>query len=247
MTLVLVTRPAAQCAHLVALLRSRGLDAAAVPTVEIRPNTADLDRAIDRLSGVAWLIVTSANGAEALVDRLAGRGIPTRTRVAAVGPATADALQAGGIAVDEMPAEYLSVNIADLLGELAGRRVILARADVATRDLPEILLSRGALLDEVIAYRTLEAPPTSREPLRDAIHRDVDALTFTSSSSVAGLFTLLSPGDRHRASALPSFCIGPVTAAAGERAGLRIAGVADDHTASGLADTVAAYFRTEMA
>jgi uroporphyrinogen III methyltransferase/synthase len=243
MTLALVTRPAGQSAELVALLARRGIDAAAVPTVEIRRHDAHLDRAIARLPGTAWLIVTSANGASALLDRLAGRPIPAGTRVAAVGPVTAGVIESGGIAVDEVPEEYLSANVAEILGEIAGRRVMLARADAATRELPEALLSHGAILDEVIAYRTLEAPAGSREPLQDAIHRELDALTFASASAVGGFVALLSSRDRHRAAALPSFCIGPVTATAAERAGLRVAGVADEHTATGLADCVAAHFR----
>ncbi|MEP6808575.1 MAG: uroporphyrinogen-III synthase, partial [Chloroflexota bacterium] len=162
MTTVLVTRPAAQAAELVALLAECGIDAVSVPTVETAPPArgGPLDDAIRSLGGAAWLVITSVNGAAALVARLRAMGLslPEGVGVAAVGPTTAAALRTGGLSVDHVPSRYLTVAIAEGLGEVAGRRVVLARADAATPDLRDALVRRGALVEEVVAYRTVEGP-----------------------------------------------------------------------------------------
>jgi uroporphyrinogen-III synthase len=221
----------------------------AIPTVAIDAGSTagDLDAMLDGLDGTDWLVLTSANGADALAARLAatGRGLPERLRIAAIGPATAAALDAAGIGVDHVPADYLTVAIAPGLGAGAGRRVVLARADAATPDLRDALVAGGATVEEVIAYRTIEGPASSRDALHAALQRDLDGITFTSASTVRGLSMLASGVDHARAWALPAFCIGPVTADAAQQAGFDIGAVAAEHTASGLADAIAAHFAQE--
>lgn len=243
---MLVTRPVAQAPELVARLRDHGLASVSIPTVAIdrASAAAGLDRMLGTLEGADWLVLTSANGAEALAERMraAGRSIPPATRVAAVGPATAHALRAAGVRVDHVPADYLTVEIASGLGAVDGRRVVLARADAATPELRHALLARDALVEEVVAYRTLEGPASSRDAMRAALHADVHGVTFTSSSTVRGLLRLASPVDRGRARSLPAFCIGPVTAGTARRSGFHVAAVAAEHTAEGLASTIAGHF-----
>jgi uroporphyrinogen III methyltransferase/synthase len=246
---VLVTRPAGQAEELRALLAERGIEPILVPTVAIDSASAaaGLDAALAGLDGADWLVLTSANGAEALVARLAATGdrLPEATRVAAVGPATADTLAAAGIRVDHVPDDYLTVAIASGLGDVAGRRVVLARADAATPELHAALVARGAAVEEVVAYRTVEGPGSSRDALRAALQQDVDGIAFTSGSTVRGLTRLASPLDRGRARTLPAFCIGPVTAAEARKSGFHIAAVAKVHTAAGLADAIATRFARE--
>lgn len=243
---ILVTRPAGQADELCAELREHGFAPIAIPTVEIDGrSTADrLDAMLDTLDGAAWLVITSANGAHALADRLAtgGRSLPAGLRVAAVGPATAEALASAGIAVDHVPDDYITVAIAHGMGDVAGRRVVLARADAATPDLCEALVAAGARVEEVVAYRTIEGPATSRDPLRVALQQDLAGVTFTSSSTVRGLLRLASPTDRQRARSIPGLCIGPVTAATARRAGFDVEVVAREHTASALAGAIAEHF-----
>jgi uroporphyrinogen-III synthase len=240
---ILVTRPADQASELCARLRARRLEPRSVPTVAIDRASAGpgLDAMLDRLDGADWLVLTSANGAEALAERLGARGgrLPETVRVAAVGPATAAALTAAGIRVDHVPTAYLTVAIADGLGEVAGRRIVLARADAATPELRDALVAAGARVEEVVAYRTIEGPAESRDPLHVALQREIAGIAFTSSSTVRGLLRLASSTDRHRARAVPAFCIGPVTAATARRFGFDVDVVADDHTAGGLADAIA--------
>ncbi len=241
MTTLLVTRPASQAGELVALLAERGIDAISVPTVETDSTVAGpLDAALRSLDGAAWLVVTSVNGAAALLARLTAMGgsVPAGLRVAAVGPATAAVLRAGGLRVDHVPSQYRTVAIADGLGEVAGQRVILTRADAATRDLPDALIRRGAVVEEVVAYRTVEGPPESRDRIRAALAQPLDGVTFTSGSTVRGLQALLTPPEALRARALPAFCIGPVTARIARRAGFAVPVVAASHTADALAAAI---------
>ena len=251
MTTLLVTRPASQAGELVAQLARRGIDAISVPTVAIAPASAGgpLDDAIRSLDGAEWLVITSVNGAAALLARLAAmnRSLPGGIRLAAVGPASAAALQVGGLRVDHVPSRYLTVAMAEGLGELAGKRVVLARADAATRDLRDALIRRGAVVEEVVAYRTVEGPRESRDQIRAALAQQLDGVTFTSSSTVRGLHALLSAREVFRATALPAFCIGPVTARTARRAGFAVPVVAESHTTEALAEAIHRYFAKERA
>lgn len=228
------------------MLSERDLEPIPVPTVavDMSSSAADLDEMLRGLAGAGWLVLTSVNGAEALVARLAANGsrLPDGVRVAAVGPATAEALAAAGIGVDHVPDEYLTAAIVQGLGELGGQRVVLARADAADPELAAALEARGATVEEVIAYRTIEGPGTSRDPLHAALQNDLQGIAFASGSSVRGLIRLASPLGRQRARALPALCIGPVTAAEARQSGFHIAAVAAEHTAVGLADAIAAHF-----
>lgn len=246
---ILVTRPAEGSAALGDLLQRRGFRTVAVPTIAIdAASTArELDSMLATLEGADWLVVTSANGATAIADRLAARGrrLPAATQVAAVGPGTAAALEEAGITVAHVPDRYLGVAVAEGLGEVRGLRIALARADIAGRELPDLLRARGAVVEETVAYRVLEGPPASRDALRVSLQPGLDGIAFTSASTVRGLLRIASPLDRDRLSAVRSFCIGPPTAETARASGFDVAAVAEPHTARGLADAISTYFARE--
>ncbi len=242
---ILVTRPHGQAGDLADHLLGRGFAPVIVPTVRIEMAPAvDLDAALGCLDGADWLVVTSANGAQAVAERLVKMDsrLPDGLRVAAVGPATEGALRAAGIRVDHVPDEYLTLAIADGLGDVAARRIVLVQADAAAPDLRDALVARGALVEEVLAYRTLEGPGESRDPLHAVLQQELAGVAFTSGSTVRGLTRLASPIDRGRARTLPAFCIGPVTAVEARKSGFHIAAIAAEHTALGLANAIAEHF-----
>jgi len=243
---VLVTRPASQADELIQMLAARGIGSIAVPTVQTTPvrDNSRLDAALRSLGDVSWLVITSVNGANALLARLPtiGGRLPPGTRLAAVGPATARALDDGGLRVDHVPARYRTVEIADGLGDIHGQRIVLARTNAATPELRDTLLRGGARVDEVVIYRTVEGPASSRDPLQAALRQPLDGVTFTSGSTVRGLRALLSPPDQRRATALPAFCIGPVTAEVARRAGFDVAVVSSEYTVAALANAIHRYF-----
>src|SRR5262245_47314601 len=158
---IVVTRPAAQAGDLIARLRALGAEPIACPSIAIAPpaDYAPLDAAIERLDSYDRLIVTSANGVRALLGRMAALGHDTgllqRLPIGAIGPATARALEQYGLQASFMPTAYVAEAILDQIGDVAGQRILLPRADIAREALADGLRTKGALVDEIAAYRTV--------------------------------------------------------------------------------------------
>jgi uroporphyrinogen-III synthase len=249
---IAITRPPEQAAALAERLEALGARTVPLATIAIAPieDPSALDAAITNLAGYDWLVFTSVNGVAALAERLAatGRGWGERglARVAAIGPATARALEERGVGVDLTPDEYVAEGILEGLGNVAGQRLLLARADIARRALADGLRLRGAEVDEIAAYRTV-IQPAEPEMVRRALlsAERVDAITFTSSSTARGLLQGLEalgldPREALRGVALAA--IGPITAATLREAGLEPALVAEEYTIPGLTEALVAYF-----
>jgi hydroxymethylbilane synthase len=235
---VLVTRAPGQADELMAALRDAGLDPVSVPTitVEYAPPGGDLDAAARRVADYGWIVVTSPNGARAMLG--AAERVQARTtgpRWAAIGRATRDVLEHAGIEVAFQPGRGRSTSIGLEMPIVRGDRVLLARGNLADGDLTLALLARGAEVDEVIAYRTSEAPEESRALLRSAMAAGpIDAVLFTSGSTVRGLVALARSVSLDVTS-IPSVCIGPETAAAALAAGFAVIEVSDSPDANALA------------
>jgi uroporphyrinogen III methyltransferase/synthase len=154
---------------------------------------------------------------------------------AAVGPATAAALRERGLTIAFMPADYTAEALAAGLPLIPGQRVLLPLAEIASDDLAHTLRERGAVVDEVTAYTTRLAAPDPAA-LAELLH-GVDAITFTSASTVRGFTNWQVPiGDAVVA------CLGPQTAQAAQAAGLPVHLIAPTHTAAALAGALAQYF-----
>lgn len=248
---IAITRPREQAAALAERLEALGARVSLLPAIHIAPmeDNAPLDAAIDHLSAYDWLIFTSVNGVRAFAERLAAtdhtwadRGL---ARVAAIGPATAQALADAGVVVDLTPDEYIAEGILEGLGLVAGQRMLLARADIARRSLADGLRLRGAEVDEVAAYRTVTQPVAPEFIQRILLDDRADAITFTSSSTVRGLLEGLAaagyePREALREVALAA--IGPITAATLRDNGLEPALIAEEYTIPGLTAALVAYF-----
>lgn len=248
---VLVTRTRTQAGRLSRLLRERGAQAIELPTIDIRPlpDYGSLDRALGRLSDYAWVVFTSANAVEAVFARLAAMALDTRAfgkvRVAAIGPATVEALASRGLVADLMLDVFTSNAIVDAMrGRLSpGARVLLPRADIAPDSLREGLSVNGAKVDDVTAYRTV-APATTGDRLGSILAAGIEVATFTSSSTVRNLLSALN-GKADRISGATIACIGPVTAGTAREMGLKVDIVADVHTVAGLVDALERHLAKE--
>jgi uroporphyrinogen-III synthase len=236
---ILVTRPQGEAVSLTRSLKERGAIALLAPAVRIlNAPTGELDQAMAELTEgrYAWLILTSRAGVDAVFDRLAANGsdagsIPAR--IAAVGAGTARALEARGVSPDLVPETFTTEALGEAMPEGSGR-ALLARADIAPEGLEATLEAKGWSTRRVSAYRTelIDALPTPAE--RALLDGRVDAVTFTSASTVRG-FLGMAADVWSRLAARPSVvCIGPVTAGEAERGGLVVDAVADPHTIEGL-------------
>ncbi len=212
---VLVTRPADQAGTLVDALDRHGVAALVVPTIAIvDADPAPIEAAARRLATFDWVVVTSPNGARALLGAASRAGAdPGAARWAAVGASTALVLDPAGVGPVFVPSRGTGAALGAELPVRPGERVLLARTDIADASLPGRLAAAGAIVEEVVAYRTLEGPEASRAPLVEALGSGVvDAIVFTSGSTVRGLLALLPADLAAAARTLPACCIGDPTA-----------------------------------
>lgn len=208
MRTVLVTRPAGAADPLVIELEARGYRVYAIPTVLTQSLTVDWPA----LADFDWIVVTSAAGVAALPD------FPVGPRWAAVGESTANALREKGIQPDLVPAEANGAALAEALPNPVGARVLIVRASLADPDLPTELHRRGAKVEEITAYETVEGPAESAELLQLALaDPELAVVIFASGSAVRGFLKL---GGQN---ILPAVTIGPRTSAVARAAGFAIA------------------------
>ncbi len=234
---VIVTRAREQAGELAHELEDAGLEPVLVPTisVEVEAPGGELDRRAAQLDRYAWVVVTSANGARAI---LAAAHVPVSAeapRWAAIGPATGRVLESVGVEIAFQPRLSSSSALATELPIRPGDHVLVVRGDLADAELATALRARGAEADEVVAYRTLEAPDDSRILLRRALTEGpIAAVVFTSGSTVRGLMTLAAAASVDVTS-IPAVCIGPETADEARTAGFRLVVVSPSPDTAGLA------------
>jgi uroporphyrinogen-III synthase len=253
---VLVGRARHQASALSTGLRGMGAEVLEIPFIEVRKPRSykALDSALKNLAEYDWLILTSVNGVDALWERLGRRhigGKPMRhLKVAAIGPATAQAIERHGVKVNVVPKEYVAESVvASLRRKVKGKRVLLARAKVARDVIPRELRKLGANVDVVEAYETV-VPETSRKRLRAALKSQKlcpNVITFTSSSTVRNFVALLGES-RGRVSRVPMgreenrvqfASIGPITSSTLREFGLPVDIEAAEYTIPGLIKAIA--------
>ncbi len=215
---ILVTRSRLQASTLASELQALGADPILVPTISIAPpaSYAALDAAIAQLHTFHWLLFTSVNAVESFAQRLELSGQPTAPplqpdpnaladpplstsrllRIAAIGPATAHALNAIGRPPNLLPPHAVAESLAQsLLPHITPgqTRMLLVRAETARDTLPDTLRAAGAHLLIAPAYRNVI--PAESIPLLQSLFADPatwpDAITFTSSSTASNLLALL--------------------------------------------------------
>ncbi|HYV58829.1 MAG TPA: uroporphyrinogen-III C-methyltransferase [Acidimicrobiia bacterium] len=239
---VVVTRAREQASELRRRLEALGAEVVELPAITIEPLAFD----VPELDRYRWLVFTSANGVAAFFDRgLAPARLDARAlaglRVAAIGPGTTAALAERGVRADLVPERFVAEALLEAFppATAGDERVLLARAEHARDVLPAGLAERGYAVDVLPVYRTVTASPDA-----DALERvrrgDVDALTFTSSSTVTNLCDLLGGAPAPQPLVVS---IGPVTSKTAMERGLRVDVEAAEHTIDGLVDALLDAFR----
>lgn len=257
---VVVTRTRAQAGTLATRLSELGAEALGCPTIRIEPlpASAELDAFMDVLSAGQkpgdWLVLTSANGVRCLFDEMDHRGLDARalagTEVAAIGPATAAELTQHGVKANLMPNLYVAESVAQALMErgVAGKRVVVLRAQEARATLPDLLGEAGADVSVIPLYRTVMESGKRCEPTLQRIHEHTaDAVTFTSSSTVRGFWNMLEShyGEaeaRELMGGLDLCSIGPITSKTLRSLGFEPTLEANEYTIDGLIGSMVEHY-----
>jgi len=240
---VVVTRAPAQAGALSRTLRAAGAHVIELPVIEIADvpeERQSLQRAVDAVADYEWVAFTSANAVERFIPLLRDIRSLASTRLAAVGRATAGALEAHQLIADLVPARSSAEGLADELPQAeGGGRVLFVKAAGAGEALGAGLVGKGWRVDEVIAYRTVDAPSPRAEVA--ATLADADVVTFASASAVSAYLRLRDADGRPLPVPPVVACIGSTTSVAARAAGLRVAVEPAKATMEALVVAVAAH------
>ena len=239
---ILVTRSREQASRLSSALTELGAEVWERPTIAIEPmdDPIYLKTAFTELPKYDWLVLTSPNGATIFLRALLNSGADARAlaglKIAVIGPGTAAALNPFGLKADLMPAkDYVAESLLNVLKEagVADKSILLARALEGRGVLPKGLTEIGATVTDLAVYKTIN--PVWAEPLPGL----PKLVTFTSSSTAAGLAALVEPAERKN---YPAASIGPVTSATARELGFPVVAEAEEATIDSLVKAVAKYF-----
>lgn len=252
---IVITRAALQSEALAKVLAGLGAIPVVLPLVQFcePEDFSPLDVAIAQLDRFDWMIFTSGQAVRAVVARsqklktsltLAGN----KLRIASVGPASAEAVQQAGLAVDYVAKTHNGVGLAnELAGQLRGRSVLLPRSDRANPDLPLALKTHGAQVTEVVAYRTLQPSEVDRQKLSKISAGEADAVLFFSPSAVQNFAELVGAehflGLQH---GLAIIAVGPVTAEALRHLKMERIVVAADTTGAAVVQALENHFASAV-
>jgi uroporphyrinogen III methyltransferase/synthase len=247
---IVVTRARAQASGFAELLESYGAHTIQFPTIEIQPisDNLALDKAITCLSDYHWVIFTSVNAVEIFYFLLRENNADVRSfgkaQICAVGPKTVEALNGIGILPDFVPSQSRAVAIADEMENLVGKSVLLPCAKIAPDDLPNGLRENGAVVHTIPIYDTVKTEGKGRKALEKKIlGGEIDAVTFTSSSTVDNFVGMF---DQHRPKDLLAevgiAVIGPSTAEAAKRCGLKVDVMPSESSVEALAQEIVRFY-----
>ena len=245
---VLVTRPRHQTEALAELLREAGAEPIVCPLIRVEPLPVDavkLRRTLERKWD--WFLFTSANGVSGFGASLQQAGLDWRAtaggRLGVMGPGTAAELRARELRVDFAPSRAIAESLAAELPDVAaGTCVLLARAEEAREALPELLRARGAQVEILPVYRTVKDENGAAAAVSALAAGDVDAVTFTSVSTVHQL--VAAAGARALVGRLIA-SIGPITSEAARKHGLSVDVEAAEHTIPGLVSALIEHARQQ--
>lgn len=236
---IVVTRSRKQAGVLTKSLAELGADVIEIPTIRTEPptNLREFAEMVRDAHAYDWLLFTSPNAVEAFFEMFYRIYSDAReiggTRIAAVGPATAQKIRDYRLRVDVQPDEFVPEAIVDALrkdGDIENLRVLIPRAEITRDVLATMLTKLGAIVDETIAYRTVPETNDISGALARFDAEDVDLITFTSSSTVENFLALRPKLPKN----LKTASIGPVTTQTMRKSGLRIDFEATQHDIPGL-------------
>ncbi|MBI3802538.1 MAG: uroporphyrinogen-III C-methyltransferase [Nitrospirae bacterium] len=247
---IVVTRSKEQAPEFVARLAAEGAEAISFPTLQIvaPPSWEPLDAALDQIERYDWLIFTSVNGVQFFRKRLAALRKDLRIlkgiSLCAIGPRTAEEIEAWGLQVDLVPPEFKAEGVLQALDGrgIAGKRFLIPRALEAREILPEEIRRKGGSVDVVPTYRAVR-PDAASDAIEALLEEErPDLITFASSSTLRNFLEIVGPARRHRLAGIPIACIGPITAETARESGLTVDVMPSEYTFPALAQSIVDYF-----
>jgi uroporphyrinogen III methyltransferase/synthase len=239
---IIVTRSREQASALSSKLAGLGADVIEFPVIKIVPptDTFSIDSAISKLEDFDWVVFTSANGVEWFAKRLLSMRKDIRAmhraKIAAIGPATAAALEKLMIGVDYIPEKFVAESVVEGFPEdVNGKKILIPRAKEAREVLPEKLKELGAEVHVASVYETITEDSDAQQ-IKDMLRSgEVDVVTFTSSSTVKNFVSLVGESnEKPLPEGVVAACIGPITAQTAEEMGIKPDIVAEEYTIDGL-------------
>jgi uroporphyrinogen III methyltransferase / synthase len=241
---IVVTRTRDQASELSRQLTELGAEVLEIPTIKIVPpdEKQPLLEAMQGLGEYDWIIFTSPSGVTAFFDYFFKAFEDVRAlgnlRIAAIGPATAAKLKELHLHVDVMPEEYLTKKVAKAIRDfesIENLRILLARAQVANRELTKELEDLGGIVDDITVYKTVPETEDRAGTAGKLLETGADWITFTSSSTVENFHARFDlPKLAARFPRIKLACIGPETSRAITALGLKPNIEAKQHTIEGL-------------
>lgn len=246
---IVVTRSRQQASVLAGELRDLGADVVEFPTIKIEPisDMSCLDDAIERIATFDWIIFTSVNASELFFERLWESGHDARklgsVRIAAIGKATEANLRSFGVRPDLIPQRYLSEGLVEAFKSLAdGQKILIPGSEIAREHVSAELRKMGAEVERISIYRNV-TPEYQVEDLDEIFGAGHDLVTFTSSSTVSNLVSILEAHQRRKyIGKIQGVSIGPVTSAEADRLKVAVTVEAEEHTIAGLVDAILKFF-----
>ncbi|WP_205842114.1 uroporphyrinogen-III C-methyltransferase [Natranaerobius trueperi] len=240
---ILVTRARSQASELSRNIKELGGEPVEFPTIKVEPPTSldELDNAINNLGDYHWLIFTSQNGVNFFFHRLFYHQLDVRSlaniKICAVGRKTRECLEDKGLLVDVVPKEYRAEGLIEALkGKVKKEeKVLFPRAKKAREILPKALKDMGLEVNVVPTYQTVKES-TAQEEIKTLLQEnEIDAITFTSSSTVENFVDLIGTEGLEN---VDTFSIGPITEKTCNDLGIKVNATSDEYTIEGLVDVL---------
>ena len=246
---ILVTRARSQASRLASGLTELGAEVIECPVIRSTSmqDTTELDAALVNLGQYEWAAFASPNGVNQAFDRMRRLGFDARAfancKIAAVGPATVSALKSRGIDADMTPDTFTAEGLVESFRatSVKPKNAVVFRSDIGRETIPRGLRQLGADVTEVATYRTI-LEEDSAAIARAAFQEGIDVVTFTSSSTVKNLRTLLD-GDVSPINKGVVVCMGPVTASTAESFGIEVDTMPEEQSIPGIIAAIRNYFR----
>jgi uroporphyrinogen-III synthase len=248
---VVVTRAEEQSRALVQALREKGAVPVLVPMVAFAPADEPglIDEAIRAMERFDWVFLTSQNAVRALQERCEILGLPLpgaarASKIAVVGPATAEAAASAGLRLEYVAVKHQGTSLAEELAEkVKGQSVLLPRSDQANPELVKKLEKLGARVKEIVAYKTLGPDELDLARAEVVLREGADAVLFFSPSAVNHLQEFLGKERFLALSRKALFAaIGPVTAKALRNAKIERVKTAEDTRVAAVLEVLTDYF-----